>query len=382
MADIVIPFQNVRLSHDAILKDYMSRMQKLFEAQSPDFIGSNSPTVGAFECDMAGYLGCKHAFGVASGTDALILPLHALGIGAGDEVIMPAYSFIATADVVVRLGARPVFVDIDLATFNIDGTKLEAAVTPRTKAIIPVHLFGQSADMTAVMAVAKKHKIPVIEDVAQGTGAKWDDKRVGTIGDFGAYSFYPTKNLGGCGDGGLITTDNDEYAYIIKLFRDHGRGKGGFESIGYNSRLDAVQALYLHLKLPDLDDSLYERVENARLYNQLLEGAGAHLPAIPEGDLVHSFNLYTIRVHDRTRLRAYLSEKGVGTAVYYDTVMPLTPALSFLGHKPGEFPASEEAASTVVSLPVWPGMTKRHIEHVAGAVRDFLRNNVAMPAEK
>jgi dTDP-4-amino-4,6-dideoxygalactose transaminase len=180
----------------------------------------------------------------------------------------------------------------------------------------------------------------------------------------------------------LVTTDNDEYAYIIKLFRDHGRGKGGFESIGYNSRLDAVQALYLHLKLPDLDDSLYERVENARLYNQLLEGSGAILPQIPEGDLVHTFNLYTIRVHDRARLRAYLSEKGVGTAVYYDTVMPLTPALAFLGHQPGEFPNAEEAARTVVSLPVWPGMTKRQIEYVAGAVREFLRNNVPMPAEK
>ncbi len=382
MADITIPIQNVRLSHEPFLKDYMANLRKLFEAPSPDFIGSNSPTVGALECDLAGYLGCKYAFGVASGTDALILPLHALGIGPGDEVIVPAYSFIATADVVVRLGARPVFVDIDLNTYNIDVTKIEAAVSPRTKAIIPVHLFGQSADMTGVMAVARKHNIPVVEDVAQATGAKWDDRRVGTIGDFGAYSFYPTKNLGGCGDGGLVTTDNDDHAHIIRLFRDHGRGKTGFESIGYNSRLDAIQALYLHAKLPDLDDNLYERVENARLYNQLLEGTGAHLPAIPEGDLVHTFNLYTIRVHDRARLRTYLGEKGIGTAIYYDTVMPLTPALAFLGHKAGEFPAAEEACRTVVSLPVWPGLTKRQIEYVAGCVREFLRNNVPMPADQ
>lgn len=382
MAEITIPFQNVRLSHQTILPDYLARLKALFNAPSPDFIGSNSPTVGALECDLAGYLGCKYTFGVASGTDALILPLHALGIGPGDEVIVPAFGFIATADVVVRLGARPVFVDIDLNTYNMAPEKVEAAITPKTKAIIPVHLFGQCMDMGAIMDIARRHKIPVIEDVAQAMGAKWEEKRAGTWGDFGAYSFYPTKNLGGAGDGGLISTDNDEYAYIIKLFRDHGRGKTGFESIGYNSRLDAVQALYLHAKLPELDECLYERVDNARLYNRLLEGSGAALPSIPEGDLVHSFNLYTIRVHDRNRLRTYLSEKGIGTAVYYDVVMPLTPALQFLGHQAEEFPNALEASKTVVSLPVWPGMTRQQIERVADAVGVFLRNNVAMPATR
>ncbi len=381
---MTVPFQNIKATHENFVRDFLHDLQKLFQAESPDFIGSNSPAVIDFEEAVAKHLGVKHAIGVGSGTDALLLALDALGVGAGHEVILPAYGFIATADVVVRLKAKPVFVDIDPANFNIDPTLLEAAITPNTKAIIPVDLFGQTADMGAIMAIADKHGIPVIEDVAQAMGAEWEGKKLGSIGTFGAFSFYPTKNLGGCGDGGMISTNDDKLADKIRLYRDHGRGPDGFEIVGYNSRLDPIQARYLKYKLDELDDSIFDRIDNARLYNKLFAESDLTTPTISEDDtnLTHTFNLYTVRVRDRDRLRRYLSEKGIGSAVYYDTVMPLTPALSFLGHKAGEFPKSEEAARSVISLPVWPGLKRRQIETVAEEVNNFLENNVSLTARR
>jgi dTDP-4-amino-4,6-dideoxygalactose transaminase len=380
----MIAFQNLRASHDSFLKDYFKDLQKIFQSESPDFIGnSSSATLAEFERAFADYLGVKHALGVNSGTDALLLALDALGIGRDDEVIMPAFGFIATADVVVRLGARPVFVDVQPETYNIDPTLIEAAITERTKAIIPVHLFGQASDMNAVMQIAQKHNLPVIEDVAQAAGAEIAGKKLGSIGTFGAFSFYPTKNLGGAGDGGLISTNDDELAHKIRLYRDHGRGPAGFEIIGYNSRLDPIQALYLRHKLEELDDSLLERVANARLYNQLFADTEVVTPGIPDGeDMQHTFNLYTIRVRDRERLQRYLKEKAIATAVYYDVVMPYTPALRHLGHQPGEFPHSEEAARTVLSLPVWPGLSRQQIKTVASSVLQFLENNIALGARR
>ncbi len=379
-----VPFQNIKASHDNFVRDYLKDLQRLFASETPDFIGSNSPTVAEFEASMAQYLGVKHAIGVASGTDALLLALDALGIGEGDEVILPAFGFIATADVIVRLKAKPVFVDIDPANFNIDPTLIEAAITPNTKAIIPVDLFGQSADMGAIMEIADKHNLAVIEDVAQATGAEWQGKKLGSIGTFGCFSFYPTKNLGGAGDGGLISTNDDKLAEKIKLYRDHGRGPGGFETIGYNSRLDSMQARYLQYKLEELDDSIFERIDNARLYNRIFAESDLVAPVIAEDDtdLTHTFNLYTVRIRDRERVRRYLTEKGIGSAIYYDTVMPLTPALEFLGHKPGDFPKSEEAAKSVLSLPVWPGLKRKQIEMVAEEVNHFLENNIALTAKR
>lgn len=376
----MIAFQNLRASHDSFLKEYFRDLQKIFQSDSPDFIGnSGSKTLAEFERGIAEYIGVKHALGVNSGTDALLLALDALGIKQGDEIIMPAFGFIATADVVVRLGATPVFIDIKPETFNIDAALVEAAITERTRAIIPVHLFGQAADMTAVMEIAAKHNIPVIEDVAQACGAEIAGKKLGSFGSFGAFSFYPTKNLGGAGDGGLISTNDDDLAHKIQLYRDHGRGPNGFEIIGYNSRLDPIQALYLRYKLEELDDSLLERVANARLYNQLFADSEVITPAIPDGeDMQHTFNLYTIRVRDRERLQRFLREKEIATAVYYDVVMPYTPALRHLGHREGEFPHSEEAARTVLSLPVWPGLSRQQIKTVAGAVLQFLENNIAL----
>lgn len=379
-----VPFQNIKATHENFSRDFLHDLQKLFQAESPDFIGSNSPTVIEFEETVAQYLGVKHAIGVGSGTDALLLALDALGIGEGHEVILPAYGFIATADVIVRLKAKPVFVDIDPANFNLDPTLLEAVITPSTKAIIPVDLFGQTADMGAIMAIADKHGIPVIEDVAQAMGAEWEGKKLGSIGAVGAFSFYPTKNLGGCGDGGLISTNDDKLADKIRLYRDHGRGPGGFEIVGYNSRLDSIQARYLKYKLEELDDSIFERVDNARLYNKLFAESDLVMPPIAEDDtdLTHTFNLYTVRVRDRDRLRRYLTEKGIGSAVYYDVVMPLTPVLSYLGHKAGDFPKAEEASRNVLSLPVWPGLKRRQIETVAEEVNHFLDNNVALTARR
>lgn len=376
-----VPFLNLKATHESFLREYLHDLQKIFNSDSPDFIGSaSSPALSEFEKQIAEYLGVKHALGVNSGTDALLLSLDALGIGQGDEVILPAYGFMATADVILRLNATPVFVDIIKETFNIDPVKVEEAVTEKTKAIIPVSLFGLSPDMTAIMEIASKHNLHVIEDVAQATGAEWEGKKLGSIGTFGCFSFYPTKNLGGAGDGGLITTNDDSLAEKIKLFRDHGRGPGGFEIIGYNSRLDAIQAKYLSYKLDELEDSLFDRVDNARLYNKLFADTDVITPEVPEGDdnLTHTFNLYTIKVRDRDRLRRYLQEKGIGSAIYYDVVMPNTPALKHLGYKPGQFPNAEEASKTVISLPVWPGLKRQQIETVATEVNNFLDNNIAL----
>jgi dTDP-4-amino-4,6-dideoxygalactose transaminase len=375
-----VPFQNIKATHEDFLRDFFHDLQRMFQAEAPDFIGSNSPTVKEFEAAVAKYLGVKHALGLNSGTDALLLALDALGVGHGDEVILPAFGFIATADVIIRLHAKPVFVDIDPATFNIDPAAVEAAITPATKAIIPVDLFGRAADMTRIMEIAEKHGLAVIEDVAQAMGAESEGRKLGSIGTFGAFSFYPTKNLGGCGDGGLVTTNDDALAEKIRLFRDHGRGANGFETIGYNSRLDHIQEKYLSYKLDELDDNLADRIDNARLYNKLFAESDLTTPEISEADddLTHSFNLYTVRIRDRDRVRRYLTEKGIGSAVYYDIVMPLTPALQHLGHKKGEFPNSEEAARTVLSLPVWPGLKRRQIEQVAEEVNNFLENNIAL----
>ncbi len=384
----MIPYCNLQASHDSFLEDYFKDLKQLFA--DCDFIGAGSKKVAAFEAEFAEYMGCKHALGVASGTDALLLPLHALGIGPGDEVIMSTFGFIATADVVVRLGGKPVFVDIDPITFNLVPSLVEAAITPATKAIIPVHLFGQTCDMDAIMAIAKERNLLVVEDVAQACGsAACDGRKLGTIGDFGAFSFYPTKNLGAAGDAGMITTNNDSHAAIIRAYRDHGRtADGTFERIGYNSRLDTIQALYMQYKLRDLDEALLDRVENARLYARLLAQVDSRVvpPAVPD-DMTNTFNYYTIRVKCATEpgqanlrdsMQAFLKERGVQTAIYYRQCMHVTPALSFVGCPAGSFPVAEKAADEVLSLPNWPGMSKQQIEKIAAAVIEFLENNPSL----
>lgn len=371
----MIPFVSLKEQHDGFLREYMRELQDIFA--SCDFIGAGSKRVAAFEKEFAKYIGVKHALGVNSGTDALLLALDAIGVRAGDEVIIPAFGFIATADVVVRLGGKPVFVDIDPVTFNLDINLLEAAITPQTKAIIPVHLYGKACDMGTIMTIADKHGLIVIEDVAQATGVEFDGRKAGAIGHMGAFSFYPTKNLGGAGDGGMITTDDDDLADKLRKFRDHGRAAGGFETIGYNSRLDTIQAVYLHHKLPELDDMILERIENARLYSQLFADNDLEFPVVPE-DMSHTFNLYTVKIRDRARVQAFLKEKEIGSAIYYPEPMPATPALRFLGYKEGDYPVTERVCRECISLPVWPGLKKREIERVGEVVLQFLENNVAL----
>lgn len=372
----MIPFMNLKHQHDSFLREYFQDLQKLFK--TCEFIGTGSKTVAAFEKDFADYIGTKHAIGVASGTDALLLPLHALGIGPGDEVIMGAFGFIATADVVVRLGGKPVFVDVDPTSYNIDPTKIEAAITEKTKAIVPVHLCGLTCDMDPILDIAKRHKLAVLEDVAQACGTAYNGRKCGSIGTAGGFSFYPTKNLGAAGDAGIITTNDDALAETIYRFRDHGRTpQATFESIGYNSRLDTIQALYLHHKLPELEDSLLDRIENAKLYKKLLEDTEVKLPPVSE-DMTHTFNLFTIQVRDRDRLRAFLNEKGIQSAVYYPLPMHLTPVFQFLGYEKGSFPVAEEICRNCLSLPVWPGLKKKEIEQVVEVVKQFLENNVAL----
>jgi dTDP-4-amino-4,6-dideoxygalactose transaminase len=376
----MIPFVNLQIQHEGFLREYFRDLQKLFS--TTEFIGAaggiSSKTVAAFEDEFAKYLGVKHVIGVNSGTDALLLGLDGLGVKPGDEVITSVFSFMATADVIVRLGAKPVFVDIEPVTCNLNPALVQAAITDRTRVIIPVHLYGQAADMGAIMDLAQKHNLGVVEDVAQACGAEWSGKKLGSIGHCGAFSFYPTKNLGGAGDAGAITTDDDELADRLRSFRDHGRAKSGaFEAIGYNSRLDPIQALYLHHKLPDLDDMILDRQENARLYAQLFQGTEVTRPTVPD-DNSHSFNLYTIQVRDRKRLQAYLKEKEIGSAVYYSEPMHLTPAMEHLGYGRGSFPVAEDVAGHCLSVPVWPGLKKRDIERVVGVVNEFLENNVPM----
>jgi dTDP-4-amino-4,6-dideoxygalactose transaminase len=276
-------------------------------------------------------------------------------------------------DIVVRLGAKPILVDINPMNFSIDVEKLPLSVANKTRAVILVHLFGQSAPIDPVLDVVRDRKIPVIEDVAQSTGATYAGRHVGSFGLAGCFSFYPTKNLGCAGDGGCVITNDEELTEKIRILRDHGRADGGkFSEIGYNSRLSALQAAVLRVKLHDLDEMNLERQENARYYNQLLSGLDISLPDIPD-DGSHVYNLYTIQTTQRDELRAFLTERGIGTAVYYPVPLHLQPCLKFLGYKEGDFPMAEQVSRRVLQLPVYPGMKRRQLQYVAESVREFFK---------
>lgn len=330
-------------------------------------------TVSDFERQFTDYHGTSDCVGCNSGTDALYLALRALGIGQGDEVITSPFTFIATAEAVNLVGAIPVFVDIDLATFNLDVTKIEAAITERTKAIIPVHLFGQSVNMSAVMDIARSRGLFVIEDCAQATGAEWDGTKVGCIGDIGCFSFFPTKNLGGCGDGGAITTNNPELAASIRTIKEHGsKVRYVHEAIGVNSRLDAIQAAILSVKLKYLDIWNRQREEVARRYDELLQP----LPNITRPSAItggkHVWNQYTILTENRDRVREKLLEKDVISMVYYPIPLHLQPVYRSLGYREGQFPVSEMAAKKVLSLPMFPDLTLEEQQQVVLALKDCL----------
>lgn len=326
--------------------------------------------VAAFEEEIAEYCGVPYAVGVASGTDALILALKAAGVGAGDEVIVPAFTFVATADSVSSLGATPIFADVDARTWTIDADSLDALVTNATKAIIPVHLYGQAANMTAISSFAERHSLVVIGDVAQALGCRYGGASVASCGDFGCLSFFPSKNLGGYGDGGMIVTRDAEHAAMLKMLRSHGsKVKYHSEMQGWNSRLDEIQAAVLRVKLPYLDRWNTERAEKAALYSKLLSQVeGVILPEMMSNS-THVFHQYTIEVSNREEVQQELAQMGVQTAVHYPVPLHLQPMYRHLGYTKGDLPNAEWAAAHVLSLPIYPELTTLQIEHVCTSLR-------------
>lgn len=368
-----VPLLDLKEQFLTIKEEVMAALEQVLE--SCEFI--LGPNVSAFEQEIAKYLGVKHAIGVGNGTDALVLILDALGIGPGDEVITTPYTFFATAECVSRLGAKPVFVDIDPITLTIDPEKLEQAISPRTKAVIPVHIFGRAADMSRIMDIASRHHLFVVEDACQSIGGEIQGKKLGTFGNAGAFSFFPTKNLGAYGDGGLVVTDDDELAERVRMLRAHGsKVKYHNELIGYNSRLDEMQAAVLRVKLRHLNEWDSRRREIALEYNKLLKDLPLQLPD-PGDKGEHVFHLYTILTEDREELRAYLKSRGVETGVYYPTPLHLQPAYADLGYRRGDFPVSESACERNISLPMYPELTDEQIHYVAQAVRNFFEERGA-----
>lgn len=328
--------------------------------------------VERFEEGAAVYLGSKYAMGVASGTDALHLALLACGVKADDEVITVPFTFFATAEVISNIGAKPVFVDIDPRTFNINPDKIEKAITSKTKAVIPVHLYGQSAHMDKIIEIAKKHNLKVIEDCAQSFGAEYKGRKTGAFGDCGCFSFFPTKNLGAYGDGGMIVTDSDPLAENIKLLRAHGsKDKYHHKILGFNSRLDAIQANILRVKLNYIDKWNKKRAEIAQKYNELIKNSDIITP-YQDKDCKHVYHQYTARCRNkRDSLKKHLEEKGISTTIYYPISLHLQEVYSGLGYNEGDFPESEKAQREVLSLPVYPELSDDNIKYIAGAITEF-----------
>jgi dTDP-4-amino-4,6-dideoxygalactose transaminase len=330
--------------------------------------------VQEFENKMAAYLGAGHAIAVANGSDALVLSLMALGIGPGDEVIVPSFTFFATAGSVSRVGAVPVFVDVVDSNYNIDPEAVRKKITAKTKAIIPVHLFGMPADMNLLNKLVLEYNLAIVEDAAQAFGTVFDEKPVGTIGTLGCFSFFPTKNLGCFGDGGMITTNRADLAEKLRMLRVHGtRRKYCHELLGLNSRLDTLQAAFLNIKLPFLKSCVEERRRIATVYRKGLSGiAGLELPVENNG---HSYGQFTVRAAQRDQLREFLAENGIGTTVYYPLALHLQPVFASLGHRAGDLPVSEGLTDKVLSLPLFPELTSEEQEYVIEKIQDFYRED-------
>jgi dTDP-4-amino-4,6-dideoxygalactose transaminase len=336
--------------------------------------------VAALERDLAGKFRVAHAIAVSSGTDALLVALMALGIEAGDEVITTAYSFFATAGTIARLGARPVFVDIDPATYNIDPEGVARAVTPRTKAILPVHLFGLAADLDSLTAIANEAGVPLVEDAAQAVGATYKGRVVGSVGALGCFSFYPTKNLGAFGDAGLVTTNDNALADRVRLLRQHGASGGYYhELVGGNFRMDEIQAAVLRVKAPHLEGWSEGRRRNAEQYRTLFARAGlldAVTVPIEPADRRHIYNQFVLRTPRRDELRAFLRSRGVGTEIYYPHPFHLQPCFANLGYRRGAFPDAERAAAESMALPIYPELQPAELEQVVATIAEFVKSPV------
>ena len=385
-----VPLLDLKPQYHSLKKEIDEAVANVIESQY--FI--LGPEVDKMEQAFTKYLNCKYAYGVSSGTDALLLALMAIGIKPGDEVIVPTYSFFATAGVVSRLNATPVFVDCDPVTFNILPSALKSKITPKTKAIIPVHLYGQSAAMDEIIEIAKNANLKVVEDGAQAIGVQYKDGRhVGSIGDIGCFSFFPSKNLGCFGDGGLVTTNDDELAARLKIMRVHGgHPKYYHKVIGGNFRIDALQAAVISVKLPHLDSWSEKRRENAELYTKLFtEAKLAQTDGIASFDdnnkvllpkpvyksdkikNYHIFNQYIIRVEKRDELRKFLAENEIASEIYYPVPFHLQECFANLGYKKGDFPNSEFAANTSIALPIYPELTKEQITFIVETISKFLK---------
>lgn len=365
-----VPFIDLKAQYATIADEIREAVDAVF-AEQQFVLG---PTVEEFETAIARHCDSRYAIGCGSGTDALYLALLALDIEPGDEIITSPFTFFATAGAIHRAGARPVFVDIDPVSFNLDPAKVEAAVTRRTKAIMPVHLYGQCAEMEPLFRIAVRKRLAIIEDACQAIGAEYDGRRAGVLGTLGCFSFFPTKNLGGAGEGGIVTTDNTELAERLRRLRVHG-DVGGYThaEVGINSRLDALQAAVLHVKLRHLADWTTARQQNARRYDELFRHYGlldaVELPETLPGRK-HVFNQYCVRIRGdrRESLQETLKSQNIGTAIYYPRPLHLQLAFCHLGHQPGDFPEAEAAASEVLALPVYPELQPAQQEIVVQAM--------------
>lgn len=361
----MIPFLDLRAQYALIQQQIESAVTNVL--RSGHYVLGDE--VVAFEEEFAAYCGTRHAIAVNTGTSALHLALIAAGIKAGDEVITSPFTFIASAAAIRYIGARPVFVDIDPKTFNIDPNQIERAITPRTKAILPVHLYGQMAPMNDILIIAARHGLAVIEDACQAHGAEYDGQRAGSIGVSGCFSFYPGKNLGAYGEGGIVVTSNDEQARKIRMLRDWGQERRYHHVMeGYNYRMDAIQGAILRVKLRQLEAWTEARRTRARLYTKLLTGSELVLPAEMDGNR-HVWHVFAVRSADRDSLRARLLHDGIETGLHYPTPVHLQPAYADLGHKRGDFPEAETASNSVLSLPIYPELSERDVAFIADAVR-------------
>ncbi len=363
-----VPFLDLKTQYRTISSEIDNALREVLESTA--FAGG--PFVERFEEEFARFCGCRQTIGVGNGTDALWFSLLSLGIGPGDEVITVPNTFIATAEAISFCGARPVFVDVVEQNFTMDPALLEAAITPATRAIIPVHLFGQTADMDPILEIARRHGLYVIEDACQAHGAHYKGKPAGSMGDAGCFSFYPGKNLGAYGEAGAVVTNNTDLAHSLKMLRDHGQSKKYHHGvIGWNGRMDGIQGAVLNVKLPYLPAANEARRKNAALYSELLaDVAGIRLPSEMEY-ANHVYHLYVVRVKERDEFMKALAGKGIGCGIHYPVPVHLQEAYAFLGHGAGSFPVAESCAAEIVSLPMFPELSNEQIHYVVDAIRGF-----------
>jgi dTDP-4-amino-4,6-dideoxygalactose transaminase len=364
-----VPFLDLRAHHEPLMDEFVNAFRQVTDASA--FAGG--PFVARFETEFAGFCGSRHGLGVASGTDALWLSLLALGVGPGDEVITVPNSFMATAEAISLCGARPVFVDVDEETYTMDPEQLEAAITLRTQAIIPVHLFGQTAAMDEIMSIARRHGTPVVEDACQAHGASYKGKKAGSMGVAGCFSFYPGKNLGAFGEAGAITTDDPDLRAKVQVLRDHGQAAKYLHSmIGWNARMDGIQAAVLSVKLRRLAAANESRRVHARFYNELLADEPRVIRPVVGPDNTHVYHIYAVRVQDRDGVLQRMAARGVNCAIHYPVPIHLQKAYAFLGLGPGSFPVAERCAKEFLSLPMYPELTEEQIQFVVDTLKESL----------